>query len=408
MRNQTAPAAGSTPPQPARLAFLTGTAGIYAADMAMSIVLTWAVLALSHQPALAAAALFLNQLPRLAIGVWGPEKVGGRLSPTAWLGLLGGAVAAMAWAAGAADPTAVRVGALMGAGMVEGWADGLAVPVSQAWWMAVTPRDRRVLASRDYELASRVPRLLAPLLGGALLATGRLPAALLVVAASVGLSALLWRGVPAPAAASGPQTGAAPESVAVLRQDRWLREALALRALGNLLWPAFSIGLPWLVLTRLHLGATVYGAALTLYTVGTIALTTVTGRFSPDRLRAWYGGAWAVTGLGFAGLAAAPSAPWALAASACIGAGSPLIHIALDSHIGREVPAPRQPGLFAFQRLVMGAMQLGGLAGVGAATAVLGVLPVLTAAGIAMAAAGVAMTLLWGRSTAVADSSVSP
>jgi MFS family permease len=409
MPNRQAPTRGpGGAAEPAPPAFLTGTAGVYAADMAMSLVLTWAVLALSHQPALAAAALLLNQLPRLAVGVWGPERAGGRLPPAAWLGLLGAAVAAMAWAARPVDPTGLRVAALMAAGMVEGWADGLAVPVSQAWWMAVTPRDRRVQASRDYELASRVPRLLAPLLSGILLATGHLPEALLAVAAAVGVSAVLWRGMPAPPLGSGPQKAAAPQSVAVLREDRWLREALALRAIGNLLWPAYSIGLPWLVLTRLHLGPAVYGVALTLYTVGTLVLTAVSGRFSLDRLRAWYGWAWAVTGVGFAALAVAPDAVWALAASAFIGAGSPPIHMALDSHIGREVPLARQPGMFAFQRLVMSAMQLAGLSAVGAVTTVLGVSPVLAAAGSVIAAAGLAMTLLDGRRKTAADPSLRP
>ncbi len=378
--------------------FLLGTSALYSADLALSVVLTWSVLALSHSPFLAALALIANQAPHVAVGIVGVERSLGRWRSSGWLGLLGSVVALLALGIGLRPAIGLQVLLLIAAGATEGWANAVAVPVGQAWWMQATPRSLRVRAARDYEVASRVPRLLAPVAGGLLLADNRVALALSAIAAGLLASAWLWRRLEATAPGPGRRLGAR-DSWAVLRHDRWLAAALAVRGLANVVWPAFTIGLPWLVLQRLHQSAPTYGLILTVYGVSTLVLTIFGSRFSAVGLRRWYGLAWAATGLAFVGLAQAPTLAWAVAAVLLAGLGSPIIHMALDSHIGREVPAADQGSVFAFQRLIMGVMGLLGLLAVGAGYRSVGPATVLTAAGAVMGAAGLLAALTQARAS---------
>jgi MFS family permease len=344
--------------------FLIGTAGLYGADMALSVVLTWSVLALSHSPLLAAVALILNSLPQVITGIVGPARMGVGEHPSRLLFVCGGGLLAMGVLALVVRGTAPLVDLLLLAAVVEGLGNAAVIPVAQAWWMGLTPPGEKVRAARDYEIASRIPRILAPVVGSLLLAAGRLGPALAVIGLGFLLAAWNWRG--RVTVEDGALRALAwSEGLRALGHDRWLLAALALRGLSNVLWPAYSIGLPWLVLTRFHQSPFTYGLVTTMYGLSTIALAWPAGRMATRILRRWYMAAWGLTGAGFVALGLSGDVLAVFLAVLLVGLGSPMIHMGLDAHIGAEIPQQRQASVFAFQRFVMGIAGLVGLYAVG-------------------------------------------
>jgi MFS family permease len=339
--------------------FFAGTAALYTADLVLSMMLTWSVLKLSGSPLLAALALVLQQAPTMAVGLIGPSALLRAHSPGRWLLVSGLAIGMLACVAIVDRPAHILVALVMGIGLLEGLADAIAVPTGQAWLMARTPDARRIRASRDYEVASRTPRVVAPLLGGVLLAAHRVGQALLLVGVLLALTGILWRPV-RESDAGDPSPSGWRLSWATLIHDRWLRLALGLRGLSNLLWPAFSLGLPLVVMTRLHENAAMYGILLTVYALSTLVLAALGGHLTGTWLRRGYFGAWVAAGTGFVGLAFAPNAVTVFLATVLVGLGQPLMHMAIDSHIGRYVAPRSKPALYAFQRLVMAGMGVTG------------------------------------------------
>ena len=76
----------------------------------------------------------------------------------------------------------------------------------------------------------------------------------------------------------------------------------------------------------------------------------------------------------------------ARSAAALAGAGSPWVHMALDTHIGTEVAPEDQATLFAFQRFVMSAMSIAG--GIAAGAILLSAAPAQAVGGAALHMAG--------------------
>ena len=97
-----------------------------------------------------------------------------------------------------------------------------------------------------------------------------------------------------------------------------LRHALILRGLCNLAWPAFTIGAPFVVADRYHRGIGAYGLALGAFGAGNLVGNLLSGRVRDQHLLRWCAIAWALAGLGFLAIAAAPDYPLFLVGSAAL------------------------------------------------------------------------------------------
>lgn len=317
---------------------------------------------LTHSPILLAAAVVLHALPQVMVGIFGPHSLGGARSMGA-IAAAGGlllsvtAVGALSLPAGAPLIYILLLGALMG-----GWVNAVAVPLSQAALMQSLPADARVLGSRNYELSSRVPMLVAPILGGVAVGVGGIRPMFAASAALLLLTAVALRGWPSPEATTDGATRfhALRLSLSVLRRDSWLVTALSVRGLNNLVWPAISLGLPLLVVLNFRANAAAYGILLTSYAFGTLSSAALSARLRREHLRWLYFASWVVTGVGFIVVAAAPTLSEAIWGSVLAGVGGPFVHIALDTHIGTAVEPAAQAALFSFQRLLMSTLSVGG------------------------------------------------
>ncbi len=344
--------------------FYFGTFWLYSADLFVLLAARWGIVAGGGSAITLALVFILHALPQLAVGIVGPERVGGhrRLPIVAVLGGIGLAAVSVAAFAGGGRAFVLL---LLTASFLAGWANAVAVPLGQASLMQCLPAAQRVRGSRGYEIASRIPTLAGPIVGGALI--GLLGVRELLVGAMVFflLAASAYRRWTLPAFAPSPRLGSLRQSLTAIRGDRWLLTALTVRGLQNLFWPAFSLGLPLLVVGRLHGGALAYGFLLTCYGVATLLSAGLSARLRLSHLRWLYYLSWVTTGLGFLVLSAATSMAAAGAGALLAGIGSPFVHMALDTHIGTNVAVEVQSALFGFQRLVMSVLGLVGSYAVG-------------------------------------------
>jgi MFS family permease len=371
--------------------FYSGIMMLYGADALLIMVVRWGVAANHGSPFLLSATYIFPLLPQLAAGVFGVERVGGRRSIRATV-LLGSVMVGAAAIVSFLTGIGALPSLLLGAALLGGWADAIAVPKAQTTLMQALPTQERVRGSRNFEIASRLPSLAAPIAGGVLLVALGVRPALAGVAVLLLLAAMFFhridnaQGEPARAQAEF----AIRRSLAVIRRDRWLATALAVRGLSNLAWPAYAIALPLLVLDRLHGGAGGYAVLLWVYAASMLTSAALSGRLKRAQLRRIYFVSWIVTGSGFLVAALAPGMPLAAAGVALAGAGSPYVHMALDTHIGTEVAPEDQTALFSFQRLVISAMSI--IGSLFAGTMLLSVSPAgaIAAAGTTLAAAGLA------------------
>lgn len=167
-----------------------------------------------------------------------------------------------------------------------------------------------------------------------------------------------------PAATAKPPAGQAGRLLdgvrEVLRQPS-LRVGLAVRGSCNLVWPAFTIGLPFELAHRLHSGLASYGLLLGIFGAGNLAGNLLSGGPRVSRhLLGVYCASWSLVGAGFVVLAFAPSLMLAALATAWMGIFTPLANVSMDAHIARVVPRGRLPRVYALQRIaVVGASALG-------------------------------------------------
>ena len=371
--------------------FYLGTFWLYGADQFVLLAARWGMVGLARSSLMLALVVILHALPQLAVGVLGPERVGGRRLPV--IAFAGGIALAAAWFAGLLGGGALTA-VLLAAALIAGWASAVAVPLGQASLMQFLPVAARVRGSRGYEVSSRIPMLAAPIIGGALI--GILGLSQLIVWAGALLLLAAWAYTRWPQAQAAPRTQGLSlrQSLAAVRRDSWLLTALAVRGVQNLFWPAFTLALPLLVAGRLHGGALAYGFLLTCYGVATLLTAGLSGRLQLAHLRWLYYLSWLTTGLGFILLAMAHGMPLAALGAALAGIGSPFVHMALDTHIGTNVDAQAQAALFGFQRLVMSVLSLLGSYAVGWWLTRTPPAHALTTSGAALAAVGLAGALL--------------
>jgi MFS transporter, DHA3 family, macrolide efflux protein len=145
----------------------------------------------------------------------------------------------------------------------------------------------------------------------------------------------------------------------VICQRPVIRDGVALRAICNLAWPTFTVAVPFTVANRFHHGIAGYGAVLALFGAGNLIGNVLSARIT-EHLALWCALAWALAGLGFIALAAAPGYLLFLSAAVLIGIGTPVANVTVDSHIAGTVPREVLARVYTAQRfLVVAASALG-------------------------------------------------
>jgi DHA3 family macrolide efflux protein-like MFS transporter len=160
-----------------------------------------------------------------------------------------------------------------------------------------------------------------------------------------------------------------------------IRNAAALRTACNLAWPAFTIGVPFLVADHFHRGVGAYGLVLGAFGAGNLVGNALSGRVGESRLLRWCCGAWAASGLGFVALAQVP-AFWLFAlGSAAVGVCTPLANVTIDAYIARTVDEALLARAYATQRFLVVAAGAAGLPAAAILVRHLGPGPALALAG---------------------------
>ncbi len=340
--------------------FFIGLPLYYMAENMWTIVLLWRVLKLTHSPVWMAWGVAAQTIPMVVVGIWGAHRGGGKTLSY----LVGAQVLAMGSGAWLAPGQAIGLIVLAA---LNGWLYARVIPSAQAYLMRTTSDPHLSRASARYELGSRVGVLLGPVVGGASLVV--LPVGWILTVIAVLWAAVwwTWRGIPqdlvtrAPGAQEKTTWSGFHQAVTVVARDRFLGTALVIRGMNNLLWPAFTLAIPLLSLEVWHAGAGGFGVLRSVWGLSTILGTLVVVPLFVNRLQSVYFLSWLVSGIGFFAIAVSPLYAWALAASVIGALGSPLVHVALDTHIGRHIDKDLQGRLFALQQFIMSVLNVMGL-----------------------------------------------
>ncbi len=368
-------------------AFYFGLALIYGAGTLWTTLLLWQVVILTHSSLFVAIAAGSSVAPAILVGVAGPDwGFGGRMG--LWLLVTGTSLALL-------SPWLVRVPALLiTIGLIEGWISARVIPKAQAWLMSYVTPVRVANASSRFELASRAGMVMGPLLAGALITTAGPLMAILATASLFSLSGALWfrlGDIDAPLA----MHRARITPWKVVWRDGFLMMALTVRAGANLLWPAFTVAIPLLIQSPWHAKALGYGTIRTIWGLSTVLGAWLVVPRLLKHLKASYFLSWIITGLAFWRIGLSPNLSTALIWVTVGALSSPIVHVALDSHIGIRVAREQQSGVFAIQRSIMAVVTLIGLGLVTGAISRFKPGPALSGAGIIMASLSIALWLLW-------------
>lgn len=166
------------------------------------------------------------------------------------------------------------------------------------------------------------------------------------------------------------------------RRQPSLRMGLAVRGSCNLVWPAFTIGLPFELAHRLHTGLASYGLLLGIFGAANLAGNLLSGSPRASRhLLTVYCLSWSLVGVGLLAVAVAPNFALAALATAWMGIFTPLANVSMDTHIAIVVPRHQLPRVYALQRITVSAASALGVFAVAAAIDALSAAPVIAAAG---------------------------
>jgi MFS transporter, DHA3 family, macrolide efflux protein len=133
-----------------------------------------------------------------------------------------------------------------------------------------------------------------------------------------------------------------------------LRVGVAVRGSCNLVWPAFTIGVPFELTQRLHTGLASYGVLLAAFGAGNLAGNLFSGSSRVGQnLLFVYCMAWVLVGAAFMVLSTATSLTLAAAATASAGVFTPLANVSMDTHIADTVPLERLSRVYAAQRVTV-------------------------------------------------------
>lgn len=373
-------------PRPHRT-FYIGVGIIYAAANLWTTLLLWQILAVTHRGTWVAMAAAASALPAVVVGLTGPEwGFKGRME--LWLLAMGAGFAAVApWFVHHATTLLIM-------GLLEGWLNARIIPKAQAWLMSAVPKEEAPLASSRFEIASRIGIVAGPLLAGGLIATSGAVMATLGSACLFLVSGGLWYRSKVNLRTSF-QPSRRTASWHAVRKDGFLMTTLGVRAGANLLWPAFTVAIPLLIEHPWRAQALGYGLVRTLWGLSTVLGTWLIVPRLFKRLRIAYFLSWILTGVGFWRIGLSEHFLSALVWVIIGALSSPVVHVALDSHIGTRMEPSVQGGVFAIQRLVMSVVNLIGLFLITGALRRLSPGPTLSAAGLIMATIALMALIMW-------------
>ncbi len=365
--------------------FYLGVGFVYTATTLWTTLLLWQTLALTHSALWVAMAAGSAAVPAIIVGITGPEWGFGGKMGTWLIGIGLGFLLVAPW-------LVHSPWMLLAMGLGEGWLSARVIPKAQAWLMSnVSPVDAPRVSAR-FEMASRIGMVAGPLVAGSFITVGGALVATLVNAGLFVLAGGVWYGLKTKAPATTPKRSAAWHA---LLGDGFLMTALGVRAGANLLWPAFTVAIPLLIQNPWHAEALGYGAVRTLWGLSTVLGTWILIPRLFTKLRLAYFLSWGLTGIAFWRIGLTPHLTTALVWVFIGALSSPIVHVALDSHIGTQVDASLQGGVFAIQRLVMGIVNLVGLFFITGVIRRVQPGPGLSDAGIAMGATAIMGLLLW-------------
>jgi DHA3 family macrolide efflux protein-like MFS transporter len=178
------------------------------------------------------------------------------------------------------------------------------------------------------------------------------------------LLGLIIRRAPLPAGhahrAQGSLRAEALEGFRIAWENPFLRWGLTVRVIGNICWPAFTLGIPLLVAGRFQASAGLYGLILTVYTATSFGANLVAGNLRLPSSLALFCAAWLYFGLAFIGLGFAPTPTVALLIAGLAGLCVPVLHIVLDAYVAQVLPPHERGRYFALQQVcIIGAGSIG-------------------------------------------------
>jgi MFS family permease len=177
-----------------------------------------------------------------------------------------------------------------------------------------------------------------------------------------------------------------------------LRVGLTVRGSCNLAWSAFTIGLPFELVHRLHAGLASYGLMLGAFGVGNLIGNLLSGsRRVGGHLMVVYCLSWSLAGTGLLGLAEAPSLALALLAIMWMGIFTPVANVSMDTYIARVIPADRLARVYALQRVTVAAASALGVFAVAAGISATSGPAVIAMAGAWMLLAGLIALIRIGQ-----------
>lgn len=365
-------------------------------DRLYSVALVWVTLQLTHSPSAVAWVSIADTAPFLAVSLlsgWIGDRTDG-LRLTRFVDLTRAATVAIIPVLYATHH--LNVVALAGVAAALSVQEAFFVPALQASVpRLVEPTGLTPMVSL-LDSTDRLGRVLGPGLIGLVAALPEvhlftIDAVTFLISAAC-LTAVLRR---VPASTASRET-ASERSVLqdLLLGWRWtfgrteLRNALVLRGICNVAWPAFTVLVPFVINERFGQGIGGFGLALGLFGAGNLIGTVFAARVP----RSWLGRtccvAWLGAGVGFAGLAIASNYGVFLATTTAIGVCTPLANVTVNAQIAATAPRDVLARVYTAQRVTVVAASVVGLPAVAALSTARGSAFTLLVAGGLMAAAG--------------------
>jgi hypothetical protein len=185
------------------------------------------------------------------------------------------------------------------------------------------------------------------------------------------------------------------------RPHRLLRFALPALLITTASWCiAFTLGLALLVREQPGADAQLYGFAVASYGVGNVVANVVVGSMNLRRSGLVMFVGRIVLGVGFIGMALAPSPLWLMAGAAFAAMGGPMNELPVLVRIQSDIPPPLVASVFRLRMMIDHAGILLGLLIAPGLMSLVGTVPVVAAAGLATVLVGIVGLWMFGGDVA--------
>lgn len=348
---------------PAPLLLWTGQVTSTAGDRLYMMAILWLAYELTGSTATMAAVSLFETMPAVLVGLVGGALLDrwSRLHTMVAVDAIRAVLVLalpLAWWLGTLQPWHLMV-----TGLCMGALGALFQPALDAVLPGLVPAEDFPGLAGLMDTPSRLARLLGPGFAGLLLAIMPIVHFFTLDSVSFAVSAVCITLILRRTAVTNatPQQTEAPRHFREDLTDGWrhLRGSRTLIAIftvdvvGNVGFAAYSIGALVLATSRLQAGAGGYGLLIAAYGAGSLAGNLVVGNAGAPRWRVPVAvGGWTGIGLGFLGLALAPSLAWAIGAVAVSGASGSMAHVSRATYIGQTVPDRHLAKVYSLLRLL--------------------------------------------------------